>query len=81
MFNLGEFNGIIILSYIISEEFMKALLICLCIVLMTGCGMWERTKAKYTGYSKVCVDNVTYLQFSSGVTPQLDTNGNVVVCK
>jgi adenylate kinase len=36
---------------------------------LTGCGK-STVGADFTGYSKVCVDGVQYLQFPSGVTPQ-----------
>ncbi len=49
---------------------------------LTGCGWYERrVVANITGYSKICVEGVTYLQFSSGVTPQLNLEGRPVACK
>jgi hypothetical protein len=33
-----------------------------------------------TGYSKVCVEGVTYLQFTTGSTIQIDKNGKYVPC-
>ena len=45
-----------------------------------GCGSISRTTASLTGYSKSCVDGVSYLQFPSGVTVQYDREGKVVRC-
>lgn len=41
----------------------------------------HKTVADVTGYDKVCVDHVEYLQFPHGVTVQRNTQGNVVTCK
>lgn len=51
----------------------------LCIAL-SGCGGMERTTAQWTGYSKMCVDGVSYIQFTSGASVQYDRNNNVVTC-
>lgn len=58
------------------------LLAALVAVMMTaGCGKADRMIAHYTGYSKICVDGVSYLQFTSGATVQRDRNGQVVRCE
>jgi adenylate kinase len=46
---------------------------------LTGCGK-STVGADFTGYSKVCVDGVQYLQFPSGVTPQYTQENRVVTC-
>lgn len=46
-----------------------------------GCGSYRKTVADVTGYDKVCVDHVEYLQFPHGVTVQRNTQGDVVTCK
>lgn len=52
------------------------------IFLLSSCGNVDRELAKLTGNaSKTCVDGVTYLQFTSGATIQLDINGKPVACK
>ena len=57
------------------------LLVCM-IVSMSGCGKWDRAVSAVTGApSKVCVDGVSYLQFTSGATVQLDSTGKPVLCK
>lgn len=54
----------------------------LCAAMLTGCGWFERkVVANVTGFSKVCVEGVTYLQFPSGVTPQYTVDGKLVSCK
>jgi uncharacterized lipoprotein YehR (DUF1307 family) len=59
---------------------MKYVMIGLLTLSLAGCGQWERTKANYTGYSEVCVDGVTYLQFPSGSSVKYDTSGKIVGC-
>jgi major membrane immunogen (membrane-anchored lipoprotein) len=50
-------------------------------VLLTSCGQVDRSVAAITGgASKTCVDGVTYLQFTSGATVQLDRTGKPVSC-
>lgn len=48
---------------------------------LTGCGWFDRKIASLTGYSRVCVEGVTYLQFTSGVTPQYQADGKLVTCQ
>ncbi len=61
---------------------IKMILIAALAATLTGCGWYERkVVANITGYSKTCVEGVTYLQFSSGVTPQLNIEGLPVACK
>ena len=50
------------------------------ILLLVSCGTFERQMAKFSGYSKICVDHVTYLQFTSGATVQVDINGKPIKC-
>jgi hypothetical protein len=59
---------------------MKTMVV-LSVVLLTGCGWFDRKiVANVTGYSKTCVEGVTYLQFPSGVTPQVTLEGKPVSC-
>jgi hypothetical protein len=61
---------------------IKMILIAALAATLTGCGWYERkVVANITGYSKTCVEGVTYLQFPSGVTPQLNVEGRPVACK
>lgn len=59
---------------------MKKLLILPLLVALAGCGAIERSTAKWTGYSEMCVDGVVYIQFTSGATVKVDRNGKPVPC-
>ena len=59
----------------------KVISVVLIAVTLTGCGAFDRQEAAVIGYSKSCVDGVTYLQFYSGVTPQYTIDGKLVACK
>lgn len=54
--------------------YLTALLLC-------SCGVVDRTIAHYTGYSELCIDAVTYIQFTSGATVKVDLQGKPVQCK
>ena len=59
---------------------MKLILIA-ALLALTGCGVLERNYAQVTGKpAEVCVHNVVYLQFTSGVTPMYGVNGLIVTC-
>lgn len=45
-----------------------------------GCGQVDRTIAHYTGYSKICVEGVSYIQFTSGASVQVDKDGKPIAC-
>jgi uncharacterized protein YceK len=61
---------------------MKNLLIILIAALaLTGCGKMDQLEAHYTGFSKICIDGVTYIQFTSGASVQVDRDGKPVACK
>jgi len=59
---------------------MKALIAIAVCATLSGCGVWERTVAGYTGYSRVCVAGVSYLQFTSGATVEYTTEGKIRTC-
>jgi hypothetical protein len=60
----------------------KIIVLMLLVGMISGCGQFDRLKVKVTGNAtKTCVDGVTYLQFTSGATPQIDINGKPVACK
>lgn len=59
---------------------MKKLMILPLLLALTACGGMERTVAHYTGYSEMCVDGVTYIQFTSGATVKVDRTGKPVAC-
>jgi uncharacterized protein YceK len=60
---------------------MKMIYIITMMLALSGCGSLNRSAANLMGYSKVCVEGVTYLQFPTGAAVQLDTSGKVVPCK
>lgn len=63
---------------------MKKLLVLALTILalsLSGCGAWDRTTAKWTGYAKSCVEGVQYLQFTSGVTVMYNQDGTIKTCK
>lgn len=51
------------------------------VCLLSGCGQVDQAGAALFGVSKVCVDGVTYLQFTSGAAAQIDQNGRPVRCE
>lgn len=59
----------------------KVLAVGALVVLLTGCGAWDRSVAQLTGVAESCHDGVVYLQFTSGVTVKYNQNGGVVACK
>lgn len=58
---------------------MKKYLLVL-VIGLTGCGQLERISAGITGYSGICVDGVSYLQFPSGVTVEYTREGTIKLC-
>ena len=63
---------------------MKSLLIMLAVtivVALAGCGKMDQMEAHFTGYSKICVDGVWYIQFTSGAVPAYTLDGKLQSCK
>ena len=63
---------------------MKKILVILLVMLimvLSGCGLFERGLAKTKGFSRMCVDGVEYLQFSSGATVAYNPNGTIKTCR
>jgi uncharacterized protein YceK len=63
---------------------MKKLFVILLVMLvicLSGCGYFERLFATTKGYSRMCVDGVEYIQFTSGVTVSYNTNGTIKTCR
>jgi hypothetical protein len=58
---------------------MKKILLC-SLVLFAGCGFFERKIAGYTGYSEMCIDGVSYIQFTSGASVKYGKDGRVALC-
>lgn len=47
---------------------------------LAGCGAMERSVATWTGWSRVCVAGVSYLQFTSGASVEYTPEGKVKTC-
>lgn len=60
---------------------MKSVIAMLALLALAGCGVGEQTVALFTTYSKICVEGVSYIQFSSGASVQYNKDGKVVLCK
>jgi len=61
---------------------MKIAVAVLSALTLSGCGWFDRqVVANVTGYSKICVEGVVYLQFPSGVAHQVNPEGRPVLCK
>ena len=58
---------------------MKKLLL-VSLVLFASCGFFERKIAGYTGSSEMCIDGVTYLQFTSGASVKYNKDGRIATC-
>lgn len=59
---------------------MRIIITVAVLLTLTGCGAWERVVASTSGWSRVCVDGVAYLQFVSGVTVEYTREGKIKVC-
>jgi hypothetical protein len=59
---------------------MKTIAIALFAVFAASCGLIDRKIAGYTGYSKICIDGVRYIQFTSGASVKYTKDGRVETC-
>lgn len=60
---------------------MKKIILAIVLVIpLSGCGAFDRATAVATGFSRMCVDGVSYIQFTSGATVAYNTNGTVKTC-
>jgi hypothetical protein len=59
---------------------MSKVILVLVLLLLTSCGVAGRVGATLTGYFSTCIDGVSYLQFTSGVTVQYNKDGTVKKC-
>ncbi len=59
---------------------IKLIVVILAISAITACGQTDRAVASWTGHSKSCIDGVTYIQFTSGSSVQVDRAGKPVAC-
>jgi len=47
---------------------------------LAACGAVDRFAATATGYSKMCIDGVEYIQFSSGASVAYTPDGAIKTC-
>lgn len=59
---------------------MKKILVIPFVFALAACGSIDKKVADYTGYSKTCIDGVSYIQFPSGASVQYDQTGKVITC-
>ena len=57
------------------------ILLALAVLTLTACGQADRGTAFLSGYSRVCVDGVEYLQLTRGATVAYTAEGKVKTCK
>lgn len=61
---------------------MKYLVTVLALGIMSGCGAFDRMKAKFTGDAvEVCMQGVIYYQFTSGSAVAYNPDGSLKTCK
>ncbi len=62
---------------------MKKALILITVLMagLLGCGYADRKVAALTGYTRHCIDGVSYLQFPSGATVEYTPEGKIKTCK
>lgn len=59
----------------------KIMAVVAALLLLAGCGWFERVTATYTGWSRICVAGVSYLQFTSGASVEWTPEGKIKTCK
>lgn len=59
---------------------MKKLLIALFAIALVGCGKIDRATAAWTGHASICIEGVSYIQFTSGATVQYNRDGKIKTC-
>ena len=60
---------------------MKKLII-ITLIFISGCGKIDQLKANYSGQpTEVCIENINYLQFTSGATVKYNKEGKISLCK
>jgi hypothetical protein len=53
----------------------------LLLLFTTSCGQFARFMGSVTGWYRICIENVSYLQFTSGVTVEYTEDGKIKTCK
>ena len=63
------------------EKKMKYIAIIAVALTVSGCGWFDRyVVANVSGWSRACVEGVSYLQFPSGVTVEYTREGKIKTC-
>lgn len=60
---------------------MRTIAILLLCLSVASCGWVDRVIATGAGVSRICVDGVLYLQFTSGASVAYDQSGKVRTCR
>lgn len=61
---------------------MKLLTLIALMLMLSGCGRFDRWIAGWTGNGvETCHDGVKYIQFTSGVSVKYKTDGTIATCK
>lgn len=60
---------------------MKVCMFIMFVLLVTSCGYFSRFVGAITGTSRICVEGVSYLQFTSGASVEYTTEGKIQTCK
>ncbi len=63
-----------------SRTFLTIAAISLLGFTLSGCGWFDRVTASTTGWSRICVGGVSYLQFTSGASVEYTSDGKVKTC-
>ena len=53
----------------------------LVVLSITSCGQFSRMVGYVTGWSRICIEGVSYLQFTSGASVEYTQDGKVKTCK
>lgn len=60
---------------------MKLVLAAALAALLSGCGAWSHGVAMLTGYDRVCVEGLYYIQMPWGAVLELSADGRPRTCK
>ncbi|MCE9599088.1 MAG: hypothetical protein K8S54_14090 [Spirochaetia bacterium] len=58
----------------------KLFSIIMLVIFCGACGLIDRKIAGYTGYSTICIDDVKYIQFTSGASVKYKKDGHIETC-
>jgi len=58
----------------------KIMILLLSFAFLGSCGLLDRKLAGYRGFAEICVDGVSYLQFTSGASVKYTKEGRIATC-